>query len=593
MKQRPLYCACALVCISATMYAQSKISGVVADNKGQPLPYSNVMLIHQQDSTMIKGAIASEKGEYIFQNVQPGHLLLQVSMVGFRTMYSKPFRITADKDIEIEMLMLDEDPRLLGEVEVVAKKPLFEQQIDKMVVNVESSITAAGGTALEILARSPGITVNNQSNTININGKQGVLIMFNGKQMRLPAAAIVQMLSGMSASDIEKIEIITNPSSKYDAQGDAGIINIVSKRNPDLGTTGSVTLSGGYGMRGKYSGSASLSHRTKKFSMYVDFTHFRNYTRQIFSLERTIVDSHTITQSKREADMLVQRSTFQADYKLSDKTVIGATVGGFRDNWNMIAKNTSTTQMNGEQYSKISLRDQETNNWSHWMGNFNLSHRFSNSSGFKFDLDYLNFYDNNPHQYTNQYHYNKNDSSALNHISISKRTPIDLVVLKADYEKSFAKVKYEAGAKAVLTKLNNNVNVRNDETGQWREDTIFSQQYKMKDQVLAAYNTLSFPVSPKTDAQLGLRAEHTLMDIVNASGKNVFNLNFWSLFPTAFVSTKLRSIKNFNFQQADGLPDLLMKTLHLLWFSQIRLHIFLAIRNYAQHSRQTSRCLIQ
>jgi hypothetical protein len=245
MKKRTPLFVTLLLFIPVTVYCQSRITGVITDNKGNPLPFSNVLLMNQKDSSMIKGAIATEKGEYAFQESSEADLLLQVSMVGFKTKYSAPFNTSSKKEIVIEAISLEEDTRMLGEVEVVARKPLFEQQIDKMVVNVESSITAAGGTVLDILGRSPGVTVNQQNNTISISGKQGVLIMINGKQMRLPPAAIVQMLDGLSASDIEKIEIITNPSSKHDAQGDAGIINIVSKRNPELGTNGSLSLMGG------------------------------------------------------------------------------------------------------------------------------------------------------------------------------------------------------------------------------------------------------------------------------------------------------------------------------------------------------------
>jgi hypothetical protein len=459
MKKITLLWLCAIIFLPIAACAQSKISGIVRDSNSNPLPYANVLLMNQSDSTMIKGAIASEKGDFRFTDVSPGHLMLQVSMVGYKTSYSKTFDLASNVDIAIEPISLEEISTLLKEVEIQAKKPLFEQQIDKMVVNVESSITAAGGTALEILARSPGITVNNQSSTININGKQGVLIMFNGKQMRLPAAAIIQILSGMSASDIEKIEIITNPSSKYDAQGDAGIINIVSRQSPDLGTNGSATIMAGYGMRPKYSGSFSLNHRTQKFSMYADVSHYMSYTRELFELERTIANNHTLTISNRDADMSVQRSSLQADYKITDNTSIGASVGGFRDHWYMEAHNTSKTEIDAAPYSLINLKDIETNDWTHWMGNVNLTHRFSDKANFKIDADYLYYADNNPHHYTNTYYYPQKDSSHLNHISISKKTPIDLFVVKADYEKSFNKIKYEGGIKAVLTKVSNNVSV--------------------------------------------------------------------------------------------------------------------------------------
>jgi hypothetical protein len=528
-------------------FSQNKISGNISDQTQKPLPFANVLLMHVQDSSMVKGAVASTDGDYVFENVPSGQFIVKASMVGFDNQYSSPFKVDRESHVKIERLLLQESSVMLGAIDVVGKKPLFEQQMDKMVVNVQSSVTAAGGTALEILARSPGITVNYQANTINMNGKQGVLIMLNGKQMRLPPAAIAQMLSSMSASDIEKIELISNPSSKYDSQGDAGIINIVTKQNLDFGTNGSITLMAGYGLRGKYSGNISINHRTKKFNLYADYSHFKYYTKQTFEFDRTITDNEVTTTSKRKADFFVPKATLQADYKISEKSTVGATVSGFVDNWTMMANNISQTNLNTQPYSTIKLQDHEINNWSYGMANLNFSHNYSATTSLKFDADYLGYADNNPHQYTNNYYYPQKDSSAENHISITKKTPIHLIVLKADFEKTFKKIKYEGGAKAVLTKLNNDVHVKNDETGSWVEDKLFSQQYRMQDQVVAAYSTLSFPVSSKTDAQLGMRAEHTYMNIQNATNETVFHLNFWSAFPTLFLSTKLNEQQKLTF----------------------------------------------
>lgn len=544
-KSATLFFLCIL--FTPLAFSQSGITGTITDDKGSPLPAANLLLLHQRDSTLIKGAIANEKGEYAFADAPEGILMIQSSMVGYQTRYSQPFQFTNGATIVVETLALAEDTQVLGEVEVVAKKPLFEQEIDKMTVNVQSSITAAGGTVLEILQRSPGVVVNQQNQTINISGKQGVMVMFNGKEMRLPATAIVQMLQGMSASDIEKIEIITNPSAKFEAQGDAGIINIVTKKNPDLGTNGTLALMAGYGLRWKHSEDISVNHRTQKFSLYADVSNFRNYTRQEFDNERTIGDMHTTTESDREPEMLVQRATLQADYMVTAQTTLGGTLAGFRDNWDMEANNTSITETPTAAFSTIRLVNLETNNWSHWMANANLTHRFSDQASIKLDADYLYYYDNNPHFYTNNYYYHEHDSSHENHVSISKKTPINMVVLRADYERMFKKVKLEAGAKAVMTSLSNDVSVQNESEGAWTEDGLLSQQYQMKDEVKAFYAMLSLPISNKIDAQLGMRAEQTYMNIKDRDGAEVFNLDFWSLFPTGFVSVKLTEKQKLNF----------------------------------------------
>jgi hypothetical protein len=181
------------------------------------------------------------------------------------------------------------------------------------------------------------------------------------------------------------------------------------------------------------------------------------------------------------------------------------------------------------------------------MTNLNLFHRFSEQSSLKLDADYLYYFDNNPHFYTNSYYYHDNDSLSENQMSISKKTPIDLVVLKADFEKTINKLRLEAGGKAVLTSLNNTVQVQNEMDGEWTVDPTFSQQYRMKDEVKALYGNMSFPLTSKTDVQLGLRAEHTLMNIKDADGAEVFDLDFWSMFPSAFVSTRLTEKQKLQF----------------------------------------------
>lgn len=154
-----------------------------------------------------------------------------------------PFSLDAGDQHELPALVLALEANQLTEVNVVAKKPLFEQQMDKLVVNVENMLTAAGGSALDVLERSPGVTVNRQNSGLSLNGKNGVLVLIDGRLNRLPMEAVVQMLSGMNASNIDKVELISNPPAKYDAEGDAGLINIVLKKNVNEGTNGSYSLS--------------------------------------------------------------------------------------------------------------------------------------------------------------------------------------------------------------------------------------------------------------------------------------------------------------------------------------------------------------
>lgn len=228
--------------------AQSQITGIVFNEKETPISFANVLLLQAADTSLVKGAVTGNDGNFFIENVSTGSYLLEISMIGYQPYRTAIFEIkNAEFNKDFAKLTIQEDAAQLETVEVVAKKPLFEQKIDRMVVNVENSITSAGTTALEVLERSPGVMVNRQNNCIALAGKDGVIVMMNGKINRMPINAVVQLLAGMPSSNIQKIELITTPPANFDAEGNAGFINIVLKQSGDLSLNGSYTLSGGIG----------------------------------------------------------------------------------------------------------------------------------------------------------------------------------------------------------------------------------------------------------------------------------------------------------------------------------------------------------
>ena len=214
-------------------FGQVSIKGRIKDQR-QNLSFATVVLLNP-DSSTIKTVAADGYGEFAFENVSPGFYLVSSSVVGYSKFFSDSVSVE-NKNIILPDIILKEVTTELNVVTVKAKKPLFEQKIDRLVVNVQSSITSSGNTVIDVLQKSPGIVVNRQNNTITMNGKSGVKIMINGKIIELPLDVVVQMLDGMSSSNVEKIELITAPPAKYDAEGNAGIIHIVMKGTADFGT---------------------------------------------------------------------------------------------------------------------------------------------------------------------------------------------------------------------------------------------------------------------------------------------------------------------------------------------------------------------
>ena len=298
--------------------AQGHLHGIVTDKKGNPLINANVLLLKPSDSSLVKGTVTSEKGVYAFQNIPFGKYIILSTFTGFENAYSEMLTINGTKTISVDVLKLVETSVQLGNVNVQGKKPLFEQKIDRMVVNVASSITAPGNTVLEVLERSPGIVVDHQNNTISMNGKDGVVIMMNGKISRVPISSLVQMLAGMSAGNIEKIELITTPPANYDAEGNAGFINIVFKTDTQFGTNGSYNATLGY-MKGFLTeGGINFNHRKGKLNLYGDYSFSRIPNKQDLSFYRNVMKNDTAIDNylntNRDAMRTVQNG--RAGYRL-------------------------------------------------------------------------------------------------------------------------------------------------------------------------------------------------------------------------------------------------------------------------------------
>ncbi|MDP9231066.1 MAG: TonB-dependent receptor, partial [Bacteroidota bacterium] len=222
--------------------AQSIIHGKVVDTSGKSLVHANVLLLNYKDSSLVKGMLTNEMGIYSFENIAAGQYLITSTHTGVKPVFTSLIAITGRQEkIDMGTIKLEERSVQLAGVTVVSKKPLYEQKIDRLVINVAASITSAGSTALDVLERSPGIMVDRINNSLSINGKNGVVVMMNGKRNYMDISAVILMLAGIPSGNIERIEVITTPPANFDAEGNAGIINIVLKANNQYSTNGSYT----------------------------------------------------------------------------------------------------------------------------------------------------------------------------------------------------------------------------------------------------------------------------------------------------------------------------------------------------------------
>ena len=258
-----------LSCITTTVSAQTKtiITGKVNDNSGKGMPQVSVSLLSAKDSSLEKVGVTNNKGEYEVAATKNGNFLLSFSAVGHNIQYSKVFELTGQESYSVPEESIRTTSSNLNDITVVARKPMIEVKADKMIFNVENSINATGSNAMELLQKSPGITLDNNDN-ISMKGKTGVKIYIDGKMTQLGSSDLAAYLRSINSNEIEAIEMISNPSAKYDASGNAGIINIRLKKNKKYGTNGSVSTTYIQGVTPRGNGSLSLNYRNKKVNLF-------------------------------------------------------------------------------------------------------------------------------------------------------------------------------------------------------------------------------------------------------------------------------------------------------------------------------------
>ncbi len=221
-----------LTCI-VTAFGQQpagKINGFVKDGNGKGLEAVTVSLRKKNDSTATKTAISDASGQFNLENIAFGKYILVFSHIGYTTQYSQPLEITASKPaLSVNNVSLQATDGALGQVTVIGKRPLIENKIDKTVVNVDASTTNGGLTALEVLEKSPGVMVDADGN-VSLKGKQGMIILIDGKPTYLSSTDLANYLRNMPANQLDQIEIMSQPPAKYDASGNSGVINLTTKK---------------------------------------------------------------------------------------------------------------------------------------------------------------------------------------------------------------------------------------------------------------------------------------------------------------------------------------------------------------------------
>jgi hypothetical protein len=541
--------------ILTSTYAQGgSVQGRLKDSASRPVQYANVLLLKSSDSSLIKGVISDSLGKYSFEKIGAGKYFITASVSGMEQGRTKEFEVSAEKkEFDLGVLNLAFADRQLNQVTVTVKKPMFEQKIDRTVINVRNSITNAGGTALEVLEKSPGVTVSRENSSIALNGKNGVGVMLNGKISYMPADALVQLLSGINAGNIEKIELITTPPSKYDAGGNGGYINIVLINNPFEGLNGSYFLTAGFGDRPLGAGGFNFNFRTPKLNFYGDYS---------FNYEHTLQPTTALSQYLRTGDLIsnssfsdrdavrtIQNARIGIDYQINSSSILGVLVSGYISRWTMLAKNEATVSVNNKPDTTIiSVDDPEINLWQNLSGNLNFQHTFKQGKVLYLDANYLYYKDNNPNTYSTDYYNSSKDFLFHQDVTGKKITPIHISVLSADYTTPLGKkITLESGAKLSMSDFINDVSVNYLTGGVYVPDSGLSAKYLLKENIGAAYTSFTLNLNSSTSMTAGLRYEYTFSELGTEKMPRMVSRKYGEFFPTFYISKRLNAASQLNF----------------------------------------------
>ncbi|OQP41108.1 hypothetical protein A4H97_14145 [Niastella yeongjuensis] len=520
--------------------AQSKVRGIVVNNNGDPLVNASVMLLNSNDSSLIKGIMTIKEGRFSFEKVASGSYLVASTYIGYNQAYSRVF-IAKNENIELSPLTLSQAEAKLSNVTVTARKPLIEQASDRLVINVANNITASGSTALDILERSPGVLVDRQNYSVSINGKDGVVVMMNGKISRMPLSSVVQMLAGMPADKIEKIELITTPPASLDAEGNAGYINIVLKQNTQYGTNGSYSLTAGCSRGAIASGTINFNHRKSKTNLYGDYTYNISQIPQYFSFYHAVTNQgiflENYTDSKRQPTESYHDGKIGLDYELSKKTIIGGLVTFYYRRWTMDADNTSNLYTNQQLDTTIDLSIHEFHPTSSIDANVNLQQTYKEGNKLSINLDYMYYNDQNPVTYDNTYYDADKIFIRNEEVNSNKTTPIHLWIAAIDYTQKISKqLDWEAGAKTIISHFNNDVKIERLQGSDWTTDDALTANYDLDESIIAGYSSIRWIVDKKTNMKLGLRYEYTNSNLGTEKTKNIVDRHYGNLFPSFFLT---------------------------------------------------------
>lgn len=524
----------------------SKITGEIVDRSGEAVPYANVALV-QLDGTLVDGAVSDENGAFQIESTKSAKVKLVVSSIGYQSLVSEPFDLAPGLIKSFGTLSILDETTGLDEVTVKASRPEIIIEPDKTIINVEGTVMAEGSNALDVVGRSPGIYVDQEGN-INLNGRTGATVMINDRPTYMSATDLANFLRSMPAENIKSIEVVNNPSSRFDAEGSAGVINIQLKKATVDGIFGNVQVGGQY--NGQFAPNAGVTLNVKKgklstngtlnyneYAVYNDIEINRNFT-LAEGISSFMQDSRIASRYKTPS------FNGSANYEISKTQNLGVNVqASTSDDSNNNSSGTTITNPGQDYKNFIESTNESAGKRNRLFTNLHYDAKLDTlGSKISADVDFTVMDNSSRSLLDNSYWAGNNDptSSYTDKVLTLNDMYYTIFTAKVDYTKVLKGGKtLEAGLKGSWVESDNNLDLsRAQGEGPFEVDPN-SNRFLYNENVLAAYGAFKGSFSKKVSYQAGLRGEFS--DIVGNSVtlQEVNKQRYFNLFPSFFIQHKV------------------------------------------------------
>lgn len=555
-----------LLFLSMIGQAQS-ISGMIVNQNEVPIDLVLVGLMSTVDSAFVKAEYTDIDGSYILNKVAKGSYILNVSLLGYEDYFQN---VTMGmNDMVIESITLNQSSQWIDEVTVTAKVPFIERKLDRTIINPEGMISSAGSTALEVLERAPGLSLNSDG-SLMLKGRSGVAVYINDKPSYLSGSELENYLSSLPAGSIKRIELMTNPPSKYEAAGNSGVINIITKRNTLQGLFGNTAVSARKGKYWNSHNNLNLNYNKDKLSLYTNvytgvYEGFQDlFINRYYKTENNELESAFAQNSFNRTDGNYFNIKLGADYYITENTAFG--VSFKRDNSKTIRDTDNTSKVtdatNVLLQTVVADNVQDNPNTNEVYNAYVTRTLDTLGSTISLDADYVKYSTSSDQKFKNFIYDEGGSQIFADQINGNIPSTIDIYAIKTDYTKLLKTgSRLEAGLKTARTRTDNEAIYSITLDGVTTPDYELSNRFLYDEKIHSAYINFTTKLGP-IDIQAGLRGEATSLEgnqLGNIEKSDTsFTRTYRNLFPTFYagwnMDTDAKNVLTFSYGKRISRP---------------------------------------